>query len=96
MSVARNSGELSYKFAVRGAVLTRNHKNAHQTKTRLRDLYNARSGIVHDGRHPKDSNLYKDSNELTRLILKSYLEKLAMGISVKDINDWLEDRIIKG
>ena len=60
----------------------------------LKRIYNARSKIVHEGRMP-NPDLAELCNELSRVILLCYLERLASGESVKAISEKLDRQIVQ-
>jgi hypothetical protein len=87
----RLSDELSYRFSVRGAAAKRDPV---RTQSELKRISAARSKIVHEGRMPS-ADLAELCNDLSRVILLCYLERLATGESVKAISDELDRQVIK-
>jgi hypothetical protein len=90
----RLSDELSYRFSVRGAAVAAAKRDPVRTQSELKRIYSARSKIVHEGRMP-NADLAELCNDLSRVILLCYLERLATGESVKAISDELDRQVIK-
>lgn len=88
------SDELSYRFSVRGAAVTAGKRDPVRTQSELKKIYTARSKIVHEGRMP-NADLAELCNDLSRVILLCYLERLASGESVKAISDELDRQVIQ-
>jgi len=88
------SDELSYRFAIRGAAVAAAKRDPLQTHSELKRIYAARSKIVHEGKMP-DPTLAELSNELCRMILLCYLERLASGESVKAISEELDSHVVR-
>jgi hypothetical protein len=86
--------ELSYRFSMRGAAVAAGKRDPVQVQSDLKRIYNARSKIVHEGRMP-DPELAELCNELSRVILMCYIERLAAGESVKAISEKLDRQIIQ-
>lgn len=51
LAAIRSQTELKYRFALRGAALLANTRRPQETNALLSALYNARSSIVHEGKH---------------------------------------------
>lgn len=104
--------ELTYRLALLGAALLSPAINPARTRNELEALYNIRSSIVHSGVRiadiPKNKslkkylglfpvdNLGRDCEQLTRQVLRKYLAFCSTGMPIKNVNDFLEARIIKG
>jgi hypothetical protein len=88
------SDELSYRFSIRGATVAMTKRDPVQTQSDLKRIYAARSKIVHNGRMP-DPDLVQLCNDLSRVILLCYLERLADGRSVKAISDDLDLQVVR-
>ncbi len=106
--LAGEGQELSYKFALRGAALLFKSRDPKETRSHLKDLYNARSKIVHGSKIlaelKKDSKdappgqaaleFLRQSEELVRDILREYVSQMAdKNISVEKLTEQLERRI---
>ena len=99
--LAGGSGELRFRFAMRGAALLADVTPPHVTRRELETMYDVRSGIVHGGKSISDfsDKLGKVGlaprpidrcREITRHVLKAYVEKLLTGTSIKRVNRELE------
>lgn len=96
--------ELRYRLALRGAALLSKQKDPKVTQSLLRDIYDARSKIVHEGqllheikevKSVPNHELPEKCEEITRLILKEYLARISKtGKSVNKINEDIEDYIL--
>jgi len=86
--------ELAYRFSMRGAAVAAGKRDPVQVQSDLKRIYSARSKIVHEGRMPHP-DLAELCNDLSRVILLCYLERLASGESVKAISEKLDRQIIQ-
>jgi hypothetical protein len=98
--------ELSYKIALRAAAILRNLADPIEVYAVFRDLYKARSAIVHSGKGPRD--LEKKSTrglpmgefcalvtQYIRMILCEYLRRVTAGQTVKQITDSLDEEVVQ-
>lgn len=86
--------ELRYRLSVRGAALTCRKADPTEIQSLLIQIYDARSGIVHDGKMLADRELAKRCGEVVRLILRCYLDRIAAGESISTINVNLDRLLI--
>jgi hypothetical protein len=86
--------ELRYRLSVRGAALVSGRADPVETQAKLSQIYEVRSGIVHEGRSPTDLTIGKVCNDMLRLILRCYIDRLAAGESVKSINQDLDRQLV--
>lgn len=103
------TNELTYKMALRGAALLADVMAPADTAAILKSFYSMRSQIVHEGKLIAELTKYTKiiastggPNEvaqrcidMVREILKQYLVRLGASKSVAQINDQLEDFIVK-
>ncbi len=104
------SKELSYRFILRGAALLSERRDPKETKALLKEIYDNRSSIVHDGKtllelkkgskhDPPDhaaKEFLRQSEEIVRDILREYVIQMASKkLSVKKVNEQLELGIIE-
>ena len=90
--------ELSYRLRVRIAhLLTNTLTDRNEVVNTVRELYNLRSKLVHDGKY-EITDLDLQSIEsicigcITRLCIDPLFQKMT---SPKDFSDWLEDQILR-
>lgn len=110
LAAIRSQTELKYRFALRGAALLANTRRPQETNALLSALYNARSSIVHEGKHlfeqrstslaglePKE--FLQSCEDIMRDILREYVRVLVSAgaqSSLSTINKELEQRILSG
>ena len=87
-------GELSYRFALRGATVLKevgeDKKQAHQD---LKDFYNARSKIVHGG-SVKHLNLRAQSENGERMLRQIWMWYAEQGLTLKSATEKIDRRIL--
>lgn len=95
--------ELSYRLAVRAALLLSEQRNPQETRELVARIYKWRSKAVHDGilLNTKLNGVemmdFEDAMfDLTREVLLIYLKAVALGNSVKSVNEALDLRAISG
>src|SRR6266496_722539 len=105
--------ELKYRLAVRGAALLADAEapwEPRKSKALLLAMYDARSGIVHNGQQLSDQKDLKkllnigiqpkdfpqQCEQIVRDVLKVYVRRRVKGQSVKQVNQELETRIVDG
>jgi hypothetical protein len=105
--------ELSYRMALRGATLLRATRDPRATFQFLRNLYNARSDVVHSGRTldemvgTRDKLLkqfldrgegvvecVEEARQLTREVIRGYLQRIAGNGSIGAVNDELDQMVV--
>lgn len=98
--------ELAYRLSLRGAHLLKSNRDAKQTYKYLKKFYDLRSDIVHDGKR-LDPAISIDGSELTakwfvaemetvcREILRAFVEKVAKGSSLGNINKGLDEEALR-
>ena len=95
--VDNENAELSYRLRVRIAhLITSNPKNRKEVVNTVRELYNLRSKIVHDGKY-EITNLELDSMKSIsiRCIQRLCVDPLFQNMtSPEDFSNWLEDQIL--
>jgi len=91
------NSELSYRLRLRiSHLITSNLKNRNEVANTVKELYNLRSKIVHDGKYEissleLDTIKYISISCIKRLCVDPLFRNMA---SPKDFADWLEDRIL--
>ncbi len=100
--------QLKYRQALRGAALLADTHDPLATNRQLETMYDIRSKIVHEGKSLRDDKLKKQiekldtsdfpdvCEELVRCVLRAYIQRIADGKTVSDINRELDSRIIGG
>ncbi len=98
--------ELVYRLSLRGAALLAGKRDPEVTRWLLRKIYEARSAVVHDGKSlrqieaktrpfvPLAPSLDEICEDVVRAILCAYIGRLAVGESLKEINEELERRLL--
>lgn len=98
--------ELSYKIALRAAAILRNRADPTEVFAVFRDLYKARSAIVHSGKGPRELEKKLTRSlpvgefcalvtKYIRMILCEYLQRTAAGETVKQITDGLDEEVVR-
>ncbi len=99
--------ELKYRMAIRGSALLAKNKDPKDTYSVLRALYDARSSIVHNGltlgQISKNGfifgipagELLKKAQEIARLALTEYLNRITPKNNLKMINEEIDQMILK-
>jgi hypothetical protein len=111
LSNRKSHAELKYSFALRGATLLAGspHRSAGEIRTFLAAIYDTRSRIVHDGLSLEDAHKYwrktgctcpeqflQEGETIASEVLKAYLRELADGKALGQVNEDLEQRILRG
>ena len=94
-SILTDRDDISYKFKMRGAALLAPDQDPYGVAKELRDLYDARSSVVHNGETPKNLGRFLQSGEqFCRDILNTVLERFdSIIIQGKDAE---KKRLIQG
>jgi Apea-like HEPN len=103
--------ELQYRLSMRGAALLASLRNPVETQTLLKIVYEIRSEIVHNGKLLSDHGLRRKTESLGSVVAKDFqhacedvvrdvlresLLLLAVGGSLADLCQELDDRILLG
>lgn len=101
--------ELRYRLALRGAALLADVKAPSETAAILESMYDIRSRIVHGGMRFEEAcskvkvpayqdpfTFAKECIEVTRMVLRAYLVRLASGTPLAQMNEHLDAHIIAG
>lgn len=84
----------SFRFRLRGAALASNSEEEfNQIEDTLKEMYNERSRIVHEGKNLQDENLAEDARSITKKILESYMELLKSKDSIDKINQEIDEEL---
>ena len=95
--VDNENAELSYRLRIRIAhLVTSNPKNRKEVVNTVRELYNLRSKLVHDGKYEiTDLELNSMKSISIRCIQRLCIDPIFQNItSPEDFSDWLEDQIL--
>ena len=110
LAAIKSQTELKYRFALRGAALLANTRKPQETNTLLLALYNARSSIVHEGKHLAEQRstslvglqpieFLQSCEDVVRDILRQYVQILAGAgaqSSIGMVNQELDQQILSG
>ena len=95
--VDNEKAELSYRLRIRIAhLITSTPKNRKEVVNAVRELYNLRSKLVHDGKYQiTDLELNSMKSISIRCIQRLCIDPIFQNItSPEDFSDWLEDQIL--
>lgn len=92
------TGELRYKISLRASILIeKDSSKRHDLFEKLKDMYDARSKIVHGGEVPLERKYRRYKYELTEIIQKSllkFIELAQSGLPYKSIIRRLDDKAL--
>jgi hypothetical protein len=103
--------ELQYRLSMRGAALLASLRNPVETQALLKTVYEIRSDIVHNGKPLSDEGVRRKVERLGPVITRDFLHacedvardilrecvlRLAAGVSLTDLCQELDERILSG
>jgi hypothetical protein len=98
--------ELGYRLSLRGAHLLKSNRDPMETFIVLKKFYNLRGGIVHKGKRLsspisvdkrpfRPDEFVAEMESVCREVLRTFMEKVAGGVSISDVNKDLDKEALR-